>query len=139
MIDNEVIEFINKIIKKSKSKEDLIKNLETYRNYLVLTEIYEEEVLCFIEKLSNEADKIFAMKDSFGKFDIKGLIDDEELIKENKPKTKIKEKHYNHYVKDESDYSYGCSSTPSYSNSCSPSIISYGSSCGGSTPIYRGC
>ena len=25
------------------------------------------------------------------------------------------------------------------SNSCGPSVLTYGSSCGSSTPIYRGC
>ena len=137
-IDNDVVEFFNKIIKKSKSKEELISNLKTYRDYLILTEIYDEETLGFSEKLLKEADKIFTMKDSFGTFDITGIINNEQ--KETKKTTpKVKQKHYNHYVKEESNYSGGCNSSFEHSNSCSSSSLTYGSSCGSSTPIYRGC
>lgn len=125
MIDNDVVEFFNKIIKKSKSKEELISNLKTYRDYLVLTEIYDEETLAFSEKILKEADKIYAIKDSFKTFDINGIIDKEQE-KTNENKSKVKQKHYNHYVREES-------------NSCGPSVLTYGSSCGSSTPIYRGC
>ena len=138
MIDNDVVEFFNKIIKKSKSKEELISNLKTYRDYLVLTEIYDEETLAFTEKILKESDKIFAIKDSFGTFDISGIIDNENK-EAKKNKQKVKERHYKHYVKDEPNYSGSCNSIPSYSTSCSPSVLTYGSSCGGSSPIYRGC
>ena len=119
-IGKEEIDFINKIIAKATNKVQLETNLNVYVKYLVLTEKYDIEDVEFVTNAITMADKIFEMKDTFGSFDIQGLMKKEKKEnikkKEKKPEeTRIIEKHYNHYVSDSS------------------------SSCGGSSSSYRSC
>ena len=121
-VDEEMIIFINKLITRAEDMKSLQNNLKTYKDYLILTESYDENTLSFIEKIINQASNIINMKKDFGIFDIKALI--ESCSMDKKIKTKKKDRHYEHY----SSYSSGCgSSSSSYSSSC------------GSSPVYRGC
>ena len=118
-IDEEMISFIDKLILKAKDTKSLQDNLKTYRDYLVLTELYSEEELNFIDKIITQAPNIIGMKNDFGVFEIKALIDSSDI--DESKKVKKKNRHYEHYT------SYPSTSLGSYSNGC------------GSTTVYRGC
>lgn len=123
IINDEIIDFINKIISNAKTKEELIKNLNTYKDYLVLTESCDEQTLNFIGNIKNKAEKIFELKEYFETFDVRGIISEGEISGEKKTtKTRALKKHYKHYVSDNSNL---CGS-------------SYSSGCGCDT-IYRRC
>ncbi len=133
MIDEEIINFLNHIIIKAKTKEELIKNLNTYKDFLEMTEISDSEVINLIGSIKNKADKIFELKEYFNTFDVRGIINSNEISKEPRtPKTITLEKHYHHYIR---DYSSGCGSSNSGSSGCGSS---YSSGCGGDS-TYRGC
>ena len=130
-INDEIVEFLNRIISKAKTKDELIKNLNTYKDYLVLTEICDSVTLNFIGNIKNNADKIFELKNSFGTFDVRGVVMNNELSNEQRTiKTKTLKKHYDHYVHDD------LSSCGTSSSSCSSST--YSDTCGSSS-TYRGC
>ena len=119
-ISSEEINFINKIINKTDKKAQLEDNLTTYKKYLILTESYDEEDLEFLDNAIKMSDKIIEIRDTFGSFDIKGLMKTEkkEIIKKKEKKVEkpiVIEKHYNHYINESS------------------------SGCGGSVASYRSC
>lgn len=158
MINNETINFINKIVNKSKDEKELVESLNVYKEYLILTEVYSEETLAFIGHMIDKSSEIINIKNTFGSFDVSGIINEgkvKEIQKENKEeKLKVKEKHYSHYITKSNEpcgttrntsYCSSSSSSPSSSSSytsdcggprssfssCTPYVAPYGSSCGG--------
>ena len=118
-INKEVIDFLNKIIIKAETKEQLINNVNIYKKYLELTEDYDNEFLKFLDYVIKTSDKIFEIKETFGVFDIKGIIKDIDIKDKEITKRKVVEKHYNHFVHDNSDnYSYSCGTSSSTYRSC---------------------
>jgi hypothetical protein len=125
IIEEEIIDFLNMIIMKAKNKEELSKNINTYKDYLVLTGICNDEVLNFIGNIKNKADKIFELKEYFNYFDVRGIISEDDISNEERTViTRSLEKHYHHYIRDNN--SSGCGSN-------------YSSNCGTKSTIYRDC
>ena len=128
-LENDLIEFINKLINKSsQNKEEIKTNITQFQDYLKLTKMASDDTIQNIEQVVSCLDEVLTLKEKLGTFDITTLFPGEEAqqkkvkVKEKTkeyepsttktPPTPYVEKHYHHYE----------SYTPSYISS---------SSCGG--------
>lgn len=137
-LENDLIEFINKLINQSgQNKEEIKTNIVQFQDYLKLTKMASEDAIQNIEQVVSCLDEVLTLKEKLGTFDITTLFPGEEnqqkkvKVKEKKKETEHTspntspppyiEKHYHHYE----------TYTPSYvsSSSCGGGGGSYRSSC----------
>lgn len=121
-LGNDIIEFIDKMIDiKDISNEDKIKNIEKFREYLILTKTIDDTTLSSIDKIISCLPEILELKQKLGSFDLTSIlkeeqenIDKNDNLKAKQVVKKYEQKHYNHYY-DSSSSGCSCSSTPSRS------------------------
>ena len=115
-IGNDIVMFINKIINSQKDPEEIRENVVTFKDYLILTKMADEETIKKVELIIQCFDSIMLIKESMGYIDISQLLDNAVIKKPEKskpkeykkiPQPKVEEKHYHHYVE---DYSSSCGS-----------------------------
>ena len=142
-VNNDVIEFINKIINQSdiKDKQQVKQNITKFREYLRLTCMADEATLSDIDLILSCIDELMIVKSKLGNVDVMSIFEDKEKTN-SQPRRLAKtrqssydEKHYRHYSVGSNS---SCGSSVARSNSCG-STPSYSSSCGGSSPTYRSC
>lgn len=126
-----IIEFINKIINQVEEVGDAEVNLRKFRDYLELTEMCDNETLAKVDKVLDCYDSIINLKRTFGSVDVSALFKDavnagKRLVKKKvtKPVEQVKDeyedKHYRHYSSSyhEPVSSSGCGGSVSYSSGC---------------------
>lgn len=125
-----IIEFINKIINQVEEVGDAEANLRKFRDYLELTEMCDNETLARVDKVLDCYDSIINLKRTFGSVDVSSLFKDavnagKRLVKKKvtKPvqaKDEYEDKHYRHYSSSyhEPVSSSGCGGSVSYSSGC---------------------
>jgi hypothetical protein len=132
-IQNDVLEFINRIINsQTSSASEIKKNLILFRDYLALTEMTDKQTIDKVDKILDCLEGLLQVKKSLGVVDISVIINAPNTEK-GKALKKIPiiqhqyaDKHYHHYERDNSSSScYTCGSS---SNSSSSSCYTCGAS-----------
>lgn len=125
-----IIEFINKIINQVEEVGDAEANLRKFRDYLELTEMCDNETLAKVDKVLDCYDSIINLKRTFGSVDVSSLFKEavnagKKLVKRRvtkpvQPKDEYEDKHYRHYSSSyhEPVSSSGCGGSVSYSSGC---------------------
>lgn len=125
-----IIEFINKIINQVEEVGDAEVNLRKFRDYLELTEMCDNETLAKVDKVLDCYDSIINLKRTFGSVDVSSLFKEsvnagKKLVKRRvtkpvQPKDEYEDKHYRHYSSSyhEPVSSSGCGGSVSYSSGC---------------------
>lgn len=144
-IREDILEFINRIVNQSNvnDKTTIKQNIIKFREYLKLTQMGDEATITDIDIIIDCFDELMTLKSKLGDIDVaiifQGRKNDDEKPRrlELTRQSRYDEKHYKHYIRNNSS-SCGSSSTMS-SSSCGSSSPSYSSSCGCSSPTYRSC
>lgn len=142
MFDNEnVIEFVNKIVNESKEDEkELANNIKKFKEYLELTKMGDDKVIEWLNRVITCLPELISLKNKLKNIDASTLVDFNTIIVNSKNVKKLTkksneklndEKHYHHYTRSTS-YNCGGGSTSSSCGSVSTT------SCGGST-TRSGC
>jgi len=124
-IETDIIEFINRIINSNKSNNSEIKNnIIKFRDYLVLTQMTDQETIDKVDKIISCLDSIINIKNSLGFIDISVIINaptekGKKLRKVPITQREYADKHYNHYERDNSSTScYSCGSSSTSRSRC---------------------
>ena len=124
-IETDIIEFINRIINSNKSNNSEIKNnIIKFRDYLVLTQMTDQETIDKVDKTISCLDSIINIKNSLGFIDISVIINaptekGKKLRKVPITQREYADKHYNHYERDNSSTScYSCGSSSTSRSRC---------------------
>lgn len=124
-IETDIIEFINRIINSNKSNNSEIKNnIIKFRDYLVLTQMTDQETIDKVDKIISCLDSIINIKNSLGFIDISVIINaptekGKKLRKVPITQREYADKHYNHYERDDSSTScYSCGSSSTSRSRC---------------------
>ena len=124
-IETDIIEFINRIINSNKSNNSEIKNnIIKFRDYLVLTQMTDQETIDKVDKTISCLDSIINIKNSLGFIDISVIINaptekGKKLRKVPITQREYADKHYNHYERDDSSTScYSCGSSSTSRSRC---------------------
>lgn len=144
-ICDDILEFINRIINQSnvRDKMSIKQNIIKFREYLKLTQMVDEVTIADIDIIIDCFDELMTLKSKLGDIDV-AIIFHERKKDGDRPKkleltkqSKYDEKHYKHYIRNNSS---SCGSSSSIgSSSCTSSSPSYSSSCGCSSSTYRSC
>lgn len=128
--ENDMVEFINKIINNEDSDNEIIKrNVSQFRDYLELTKICSSSSLERISQIVECMDEILSLKNKLGSCDISLLISGtlnsqknkvlDKRIAARRSVDKYVEKHYHHYGQVSSSNNY------SYTDNCSGGNFTY--------------
>ncbi len=124
-IEQDIIEFINRIINSNKSNNSEIKNnIIKFRDYLVLTQMTDQETIDKVDKIISCLDSLLHIKNSLGFIDISAIINaptekGKKLRKVPITQREYADKHYNHYERDNSSSScYSCGSSSTSRSRC---------------------
>lgn len=118
-LEENIVEFVSRIIDETKNDEELKENITKFKDYLRLTKMGSEKSIKWIEQVLDCLPEIMTLRKKLSVIDVVTLIpfkdEDKIKIKQKKYRNAYEEKHYHHY---ESSSSSNCGSSSSANRRC---------------------
>ena len=144
MFNNEaVLNYMKKMLEKSRNKEEAISLMEDFKKYLELTKMADDDTLEYVDNLIESIPSFYNLSTIIDKDELLGTLDsaikDTPKKKTKQRKQSYEDRHYNNYGSYDDTFNYSCNSGRGFNGCCSSQSSSYSSSCGSSGTYRSGC